>query len=219
MIMAFLHLWAIASCWSDLGTSKVIPQSFEAVIGLLPVFLIFCVQVKESWMWEGKDLAPEPEHQQIHSKVLTHVKRVPACKHVGMTLAVYLQSLALSGSIMPGLMELHSSKCFLSCLGWTGNIPSGHPDLLTAINSKLGPPGRFSAAPRYTETGGTGPVCLVSQPCPFAWVAFILMYSVLLNRRAENKLMPSFFHQLPIHHPTIISCSHQGMLSHPLTWS
>lgn len=50
---------------------------------------------------------------------------VLACKHVWMTLAVYLQSTALSGSIMPGLMELHSSKCFLSCVDCTDNIPSG----------------------------------------------------------------------------------------------
>lgn len=45
MIMAFLHLWAIALCWSDMCSSKVIPQSFETVICLLPVFENFYVQV------------------------------------------------------------------------------------------------------------------------------------------------------------------------------
>lgn len=77
-------------------------------------------------MWEVRDLAPE--RQQMHPKVLTRVQPVLACKHVRMTLTVYLQSMALSGSIMPGLMELHSSKCFLSCIDCTANIPSGYSD-------------------------------------------------------------------------------------------
>lgn len=77
----------------------------------------------KSWVLEVWDLAPES--QQTHAKVLTHVKQVLACKHVRMTLAMYLQSTALSESIMPGLMELHSSKCFLSCGDYIASIPSG----------------------------------------------------------------------------------------------
>lgn len=78
-------------------------------------------------MCEGRVLAPE--RPQIHPRVLTCVKRVLACKHVRMTLAVYLQSTALSGSIMPGLMDLHSSKCFLSWVDCTANIPSGYSNV------------------------------------------------------------------------------------------
>lgn len=73
---------------------------------------------------EVGDLAPESP--QIHPRVLTCGKYVLAYKHVRMTLPVYLQSMAQSGSIMPGLMDMHSSKCFLSCVDCSANIPSGY---------------------------------------------------------------------------------------------
>lgn len=81
----------------------------------------------EPRVFEVRDLAPESS--QIHPRVLTCVKRVLAYKRVRMTLAVYLQSSALSGSIMPGLMDLHSSKCFLSCVDCSANIPSGYSNV------------------------------------------------------------------------------------------